>query len=188
MKIKIKEDLSRSRSKLRDIIDEILEFLIDTTDVPYNSLSEWEDLRSDLQSGDDVWEISCILQDYLEPQVTFNRKHPSIYEDDPLAEDIEDYYKKLIWRMNEYLADNGDPDRITESNDKREYSTPKRTTIPTDRFKAIKRTALDGKTWWVIYDTKLNKYTTILALGGKYKTKRDAENAIGYYCLKGECK
>lgn len=47
-----------------------------------------------------------------------------------------------------------------------------------------KRTALDGKEWWCVYDTETNKWST-LHLFGKYKTKKDCQYQIdSYYHLK----
>lgn len=47
-------------------------------------------------------------------------------------------------------------------------------------FEARKRTALDGKEWWCVYNTKENKWSTFL-YHGKYKTKKDCEYAIEKY-------
>ena len=46
-------------------------------------------------------------------------------------------------------------------------------------FEARKRTALDGKTWWVVFDVDKQKYSTLLCFG-KYKTKRACNIAIQY--------
>ena len=46
-----------------------------------------------------------------------------------------------------------------------------------ERFEAKKRTALDGKTWWCIYDNHLNSWSTFLC-HGKYKTKKAAIYSI----------
>lgn len=43
-----------------------------------------------------------------------------------------------------------------------------------------KRIAIDGKTWWVPYDEDTKKYSTITVLG-KYKTKKDCQDAIDSY-------
>lgn len=40
-----------------------------------------------------------------------------------------------------------------------------------------KRTALDGKTWWCVFNTETLKYSTLLHFG-KYKTKKDCLYAI----------
>lgn len=40
------------------------------------------------------------------------------------------------------------------------------------------RTAVDGKTWWVVYDTVARKYLDTLMYFGKYKTKKDCQYAI----------
>lgn len=41
-------------------------------------------------------------------------------------------------------------------------------------YRAVKRTALDGKTWWVIWDNIHNCYSTRID-HGKYRTKKAAE-------------
>lgn len=43
-----------------------------------------------------------------------------------------------------------------------------------------KRTAIDGKTWWCVFDAETLKYSTLLYFG-KYKTKRDCQYAIDRY-------
>lgn len=45
------------------------------------------------------------------------------------------------------------------------------------RFIPVKRTALDGKTWWVVWDCERGDYSTFLC-HGKYSTRKDAEFAI----------
>lgn len=47
------------------------------------------------------------------------------------------------------------------------------------RFVPTKRTALDGKVWWVPYDTKENKYSTFIC-HGRYKTKKECQYRIDY--------
>lgn len=42
------------------------------------------------------------------------------------------------------------------------------------------RTAVDGKTWWVAYDTEEQKYSTITTIG-KYKTRKECQQAIDKY-------
>ena len=43
-----------------------------------------------------------------------------------------------------------------------------------------KRTALDGKVWWCVFDTYTWKWSTIV-LFSRYKTKRDCQSAIDSY-------
>ena len=43
-----------------------------------------------------------------------------------------------------------------------------------------KRVALDGKTWWCVFDTDAWKWSTIV-LFGRYKNKRDCQIAIDSY-------
>ena len=45
------------------------------------------------------------------------------------------------------------------------------------RFVPKKRTAIDGKVWWCVYDTVDGCYSKCL-FHGKYKTKRSCENGI----------
>lgn len=49
------------------------------------------------------------------------------------------------------------------------------------RFMAVKRTALDGKSWWVVYDKAINNYSHYICWS-RYQTKKDCEYYINY-CL-----
>ena len=49
------------------------------------------------------------------------------------------------------------------------------------RYVASKRTALDGKVWWCIFDHKANKYIE----GSKYKMRAECEAGIGWKIHKG---
>lgn len=40
-----------------------------------------------------------------------------------------------------------------------------------------KRTTLDGKTWWCVFDTESMKWSTLIIFD-RYKLKRDCQNAI----------
>lgn len=40
-----------------------------------------------------------------------------------------------------------------------------------------KRTALDGKVWWCVYDLNKHTFSTLICFG-KYKTKKDCLFAI----------
>ena len=44
-------------------------------------------------------------------------------------------------------------------------------------LEARKRTAVDGRTWWCVFDTSTMKWSTSLRFG-KYKTKRECQFAI----------
>ncbi len=44
-------------------------------------------------------------------------------------------------------------------------------------YEPRKRTALDGKTWWCVFNVLTGKWSTLLC-HGKYKTKRDCQYAI----------
>ena len=43
-----------------------------------------------------------------------------------------------------------------------------------------KRTALDGKSWWYVFDTEKMKWST-LTFFGKYKTKKACQYDIDLY-------
>ena len=45
------------------------------------------------------------------------------------------------------------------------------------RYEPRKRTALDGKMWWCVYDTYNKQWSTLLC-HGKYKTKKECQYAI----------
>lgn len=47
-----------------------------------------------------------------------------------------------------------------------------------------KRTALDGKTWWCVFDTNKCSWSTLICFG-KYKTKRDCQMRINFYLVEG---
>lgn len=48
------------------------------------------------------------------------------------------------------------------------------------KFIPKKRTALDGKTWWCVYDTIKNDWSTLFYFG-KYKTKKACQTDIDWY-------
>ena len=48
------------------------------------------------------------------------------------------------------------------------------------------RTAVDGKSWWVVFDTDTQKYSTLTCFG-KYNTKKDCQYAIDKYTKVGAC-
>ena len=47
-------------------------------------------------------------------------------------------------------------------------------------LEARKRTALDGKTWWCVFDTETMKWSTLTCFG-KYKSKIACLFAISLY-------
>lgn len=46
-----------------------------------------------------------------------------------------------------------------------------------DRFEAARRTAIDGKIWWCVYDHLTNCWSTFLC-HGKYRTRKEAQEKI----------
>lgn len=53
-----------------------------------------------------------------------------------------------------------------------------------ERFVPVKRTALDGVVWWVVYDNEEHCYSRFLC-HGKYRTKKAALISIKYYAEQG---
>lgn len=49
-----------------------------------------------------------------------------------------------------------------------------------DRFKAVKRTAMDGKIWWVVWDKARKEYSALVCFG-RYRRKKDCDHAIRHY-------
>lgn len=45
------------------------------------------------------------------------------------------------------------------------------------RYEAVKVKALDGKTWWRVFDLVEKKFSGLLCFG-KYKTKKECNTAI----------
>ena len=48
-------------------------------------------------------------------------------------------------------------------------------------LKPRKRTSLDGKIWWCVFDTDKMKWSTLLFFDGKYKTKKACQYDIDLY-------
>lgn len=48
------------------------------------------------------------------------------------------------------------------------------------KFVPVKRTAIDEKIWWCVYDIDTHKFSTLLCFG-KYRTKKDCQYAIDTY-------
>lgn len=51
--------------------------------------------------------------------------------------------------------------------------------VDTSTLEPRQRTAADGKTWWVVFDTATGKYSLYTCFG-KYKTKKDCQYAIDH--------
>lgn len=47
------------------------------------------------------------------------------------------------------------------------------------RYIPVKRTAVDGRVWWVVWDCKNHKYSTCV-LFGRYERKKDCEFDIRF--------
>lgn len=49
-----------------------------------------------------------------------------------------------------------------------------------NRFEPTKRTALDGKVWWVVWDNIEHRCSTNICFG-KYRRKKDCQWAIDFF-------
>ena len=49
-----------------------------------------------------------------------------------------------------------------------------------NRFTPSKRIAIDGKTWWSIWDNKNDKWATFYGLTSCFKTRKDCKLHIDY--------
>lgn len=49
-----------------------------------------------------------------------------------------------------------------------------------DKLIPVKRTALDGKIWWCVYNANNHKFSMLLCFS-KYRTKKDCQCAIDAY-------
>lgn len=85
---------------------------------------------------------------------------------------LANYFKKFGFSVSL----DGTDYEITASRSTKRKSTIK-ASDESQRFVARQRTALDGKTWWCVFDTKDNKWSTKMN-HGKYKTKKECEYAI----------
>lgn len=47
-----------------------------------------------------------------------------------------------------------------------------------------KRTALDGKVWWCVFDTNKGSWSTLTCFG-KYETRRECQMRIDWYRVDG---
>ena len=47
-----------------------------------------------------------------------------------------------------------------------------------------KRTALDGRVWWCVFDTSKNSWSTLICFG-KYNTKLECQCRIDWYLVEG---
>ena len=47
------------------------------------------------------------------------------------------------------------------------------------RFIPKQRTAVDGKSWWCVYDTEKNTFSTLIVFG-KYRTRKECAERIDF--------
>ena len=103
----VAESYSEDRKRLKDKIISTLEFLDTFEDIykfPETILGDsWEDLKSGILMGVDTAyeEIAQTLVDYLEPSVEFDKRHPELLDEDPVAADALEEYENLKSELKE---------------------------------------------------------------------------------------
>ena len=102
--------------------------------------------------------------------------------------EIEDYdgnidfsdYEEVVWEEDDWEDD--DVEESLSPKHRRKVRESKK-----HNLEPRKRTAPDGKVWWVAYDTDSKKYSTITTIG-KYENKKDCQYAIDKYNKLNESK
>lgn len=103
----VAESYREDRKRLKDKIISTLEFLDTFEDIykfPETILGDsWDDLKSGILMGIDTAyeEIAQTLVDYLEPSVEFDKKHPELLDEDPVAADALEEYENLKSELKE---------------------------------------------------------------------------------------
>ena len=104
---RVTESYRKDRKRLKDKIISTLEFLDTFEDIykfPETILGDsWDDLKSGILMGidTDYEEIAQILVDYLEPSVEFDKRHPELLDEDPVAADALEEYENLKSELKE---------------------------------------------------------------------------------------
>ena len=107
IKQQVTEGYQPNRKRLKDKIISTLEFLDTFEDIykfPEDILGDsWDDLKSGILMGIDTGyeEIAQILVDYLEPSVEFDKRHPELLDEDPVAADALEEYENLKSELKE---------------------------------------------------------------------------------------
>lgn len=103
----VTESYREDRKRLKDKIISTLEFLDTFKDIykfPETILGDsWDDLKSGILMGIDTAyeEIAQTLVDYLEPSVEFDKRHPELLDEDPVAADALEEYENLKSELKE---------------------------------------------------------------------------------------
>ena len=112
------------KSKLKDLIVDILDAFIELDYYPFPEkqflADSWEELLEGIKMGvDDVIETADGLKEYLQKSVYFNIDHPEIKEDDPMAEDEEDWFNNLtdlLYDLNDLYKNESLKEDFSEDN------------------------------------------------------------------------
>lgn len=103
----VAESYREDRKRLKDKIISTLEFLDTFKDIykfPETILGDsWDDLKSGILMGVDTAyeEIAQTLVDYLEPSVEFDKRHPELLDEDPVAANALEEYENLKSELKE---------------------------------------------------------------------------------------
>lgn len=101
------------------------------------------------------------------------------YIDDGWFDDEDRHYLYTIKQLDGHKMDAVPEEELTPLDDDESSSNTVNESMSlkdiTKRYSAEQRTALDGKSWWVVFDNETGKY---IPGSKKYKTKRDCETGI----------
>lgn len=137
----------------------------------------WTTISKELPNNDGYYWIDLYEDDngkkYYEIQAGYRT-------DDGSISDVSMLTSKQFYRL-------GDAVKFAEDKIVRDYNQDidacdkvMASTSPEDLgLEPRQRTAADGKTWWVVFDTATGKYSTYTCFG-KYKTKKDCQYAIDH--------
>lgn len=144
-----------SRKRCTNVTDEVLEYTKDAYPALYDELA-----------SKDIWVSIWSDGEY---SLSYNSiKNPDNFLSDSVKQDfmqaMEDLFPGSFWGD---LVDIDACSAVTAS-----------TTPESLGLEPRQRTAVDGKTWWVVYDTVARKYLDTIMYFGKYKTKKDCQYAI----------
>lgn len=137
----------------------------------------WTTISKELPNNDGYYWIDLYEDDkgkkYYEIQVGYRTADGSI-------SDVSMLTSKQFYRLGDAVK--FAEDRIVRDYDQDIDACDKITgslQVDTSTLEPRQRTAADGKTWWVVFDTATGKYSTYTCFG-KYKTKKDCQYAIDH--------
>ena len=152
----------------------------------------------DYNDGTNSITIRCRVSSHFDPEINKNSRYGAYLD----SMDFKEFEATQTFRYNRYdtqdsmgrqlviiLTDDIEDQIFKAVNGDIEATTDPNASDACDKVTASisledlgleprQRTAVDGKTWWVVYDTVARKYLDTIMYFGKYKTKKDCQYAI----------